>query len=239
MYISNKYTKWYYNIINNAKIREKPKSCLEQHHIIPKSLGGTNVKTNLVFLTTKEHYIVHHLLTKMLTGKNKAKMNVAYWSMCTRKNIKISSNQYEQGRKMCSIGIKDMWEDPASIYNSKEYRKKLSDSNKISQNKPDIIIRKSLTTKRNRNDPNSTYNTTEYKNKHKESIAIVNSKKDVLEKRSNSIARSYMVINPEGISFKIHNLTKFCKDNNLSVQNMCAVSKGRKKHCKRWKCYKL
>lgn len=31
----------------------------EKHHIIPKSLGGTNKKDNLVKLTPKEHFLAH------------------------------------------------------------------------------------------------------------------------------------------------------------------------------------
>jgi len=36
----------------------------ENHHIIPSSLGGSNDKSNIVRLTAKEHYIIHHLLWK-------------------------------------------------------------------------------------------------------------------------------------------------------------------------------
>ena len=36
----------------------------EKHHIIPKSLGGSNCKDNLVHLTPREHYIAHLLLWK-------------------------------------------------------------------------------------------------------------------------------------------------------------------------------
>lgn len=36
----------------------------EIHHIIPRSEGGTNEKTNLVHLTPREHYIAHLLLWK-------------------------------------------------------------------------------------------------------------------------------------------------------------------------------
>jgi 5-methylcytosine-specific restriction endonuclease McrA len=34
----------------------------EIHHILPKSLGGSNDKSNLVELTAREHYIVHMLI---------------------------------------------------------------------------------------------------------------------------------------------------------------------------------
>lgn len=37
----------------------------ENHHILPKCLGGTNDKENLVLLTAKEHLVAHWLLTKI------------------------------------------------------------------------------------------------------------------------------------------------------------------------------
>jgi hypothetical protein len=58
----------YDNIINKAKDRNALKGgdiILESHHIIPKACGGTNDKDNLVNLTTREHYIVHVLLSKI------------------------------------------------------------------------------------------------------------------------------------------------------------------------------
>ena len=37
----------------------------EQHHILPRSLGGTDDPPNIVRLTAREHFICHWLLTKM------------------------------------------------------------------------------------------------------------------------------------------------------------------------------
>lgn len=62
LFLNNKYTKWYYSICNNAKLRNSGE---EKHHIIPRSIGGDNSKQNLVLLTTREHMICHLLLTKM------------------------------------------------------------------------------------------------------------------------------------------------------------------------------
>ena len=65
MFLDNKYTKIYYKIIEKVSKREKI-SIGEVHHIVPKSMGGSNKKDNLVKLTYKEHYICHLLLTKMV-----------------------------------------------------------------------------------------------------------------------------------------------------------------------------
>lgn len=130
MYLQNKYKNWYFSIIETAKSRNEIVEYTESHHILPKSMGGSNKKENLVNLTTKEHYVVHHLLTKMTTGEYKKKMIYAFWRMTTSNDIKISSKQYEMAKKMISgaasdamkITLRKKWDDPNSKYNSEEYK---------------------------------------------------------------------------------------------------------------------
>ena len=38
----------------------------EKHHIVPRCMGGSNKKENLVYLTAEEHYVAHQLLVKKL-----------------------------------------------------------------------------------------------------------------------------------------------------------------------------
>lgn len=61
------YTKIYEAIIERAKQqqRDKRQGYFERHHILPRSIGGTNSKENLVLLTAKEHYLAHMLLVEM------------------------------------------------------------------------------------------------------------------------------------------------------------------------------
>lgn len=59
------YKKVHDSIIARALARESVDGYTEKHHIIPKSLGGGNDKSNLVTLTAREHYIVHWLLFKI------------------------------------------------------------------------------------------------------------------------------------------------------------------------------
>ena len=81
MYLQNKYTTWYYNIISRAKLRTTPDGYVEKHHVIPRSLGGLNNRDNLVVLTAREHFICHWLLTKMVEGIFRQKMAFALHSM--------------------------------------------------------------------------------------------------------------------------------------------------------------
>jgi 5-methylcytosine-specific restriction endonuclease McrA len=55
--------KIYDRIVENAKNRKDLFYECEIHHIIPRSIGGSNNLDNLVKLTYKEHYVCHRLLT--------------------------------------------------------------------------------------------------------------------------------------------------------------------------------
>lgn len=70
MFFKNKYTKWYFNIIQQARVNEMLiTGYTERHHIIPRCLGGTNEANNIVRLTARQHFICHLLLTKMHSYK--------------------------------------------------------------------------------------------------------------------------------------------------------------------------
>ncbi len=84
MFKENKYSRTYYSIIERAKSREKI-GYTETHHILPKSMGGTDELGNLVELTAREHYICHLLLPKMTENENHYKMVYAFVIMSGRK----------------------------------------------------------------------------------------------------------------------------------------------------------
>lgn len=92
MFLENKYTKVYYNIINRAieqnRIKERHDG-FQTHHILPRCFGGTDDATNLVVLTYKEHRVCHHLLINMTIGDAKYKMMYAY---------KLFNKQYDSSK---------------------------------------------------------------------------------------------------------------------------------------------
>lgn len=81
MFLPNKYSKMYYKIINHYQENPPTDGYFERHHIIPKSLGGSNDQSNIVALTAKAHFVCHHLLTKMTSDQDKIKMIHAFWRM--------------------------------------------------------------------------------------------------------------------------------------------------------------
>lgn len=97
------YSKIYYSIVERSRSRTNP-PIVESHHIVPKSLGGSNKKENLANLTPKEHFVCHLLLTKMYSGKEKQKMVYALWAimnLCNNHQYrkKVKGRTYENLRK--------------------------------------------------------------------------------------------------------------------------------------------
>jgi hypothetical protein len=122
-----KYTRWYFSIIESRISRIlKDGTYTEKHHIIPKSIGGSNLEENFVRLTFKEHFIAHWLLTKMCVKKSHTrKMQYAMRSMSWNKNGNriITSWQFEVAKKNVSNSSR------GKIL-SESTRKKISDAGK-------------------------------------------------------------------------------------------------------------
>ncbi len=93
----NKYYKWYINIIQN-RLKNPIDGYTESHHILPKSLGGSDDVTNLVKLSSKEHFIVHQLLPRFISGRGHYKMIKAAQCMFMKSKYTdvryINSNLY-------------------------------------------------------------------------------------------------------------------------------------------------
>ena len=92
---NNKYQKWYDHLIDRARNRTI-EGYVERHHIVPRSLGGTNEKSNLVDLTAREHLVAHMLLPRFV--ENKAPMWNAVYMMMNTQGRKLTGKLYEQAR---------------------------------------------------------------------------------------------------------------------------------------------
>jgi hypothetical protein len=109
IFINNKYTAIYFRIIDRAKIRNSIVGYTENHHIIPRSLGGSDGNDNLVRLSAREHFICHWLLIKMIDGDSAYKMVKAFSMMRTsnslqkRYSTKITSRIFDNIRSEISL----------------------------------------------------------------------------------------------------------------------------------------
>lgn len=61
------YKKIYDDLIKKRRCIS-PQQKFERHHIIPRSLGGSDSEENIVKLTLREHYIAHLLLCRIYRG---------------------------------------------------------------------------------------------------------------------------------------------------------------------------
>lgn len=83
------YLKHYHKLCSSRKALRRSRednTYYENHHIIPKSLGGNDLEDNKVLLTAREHYIAHLLLYKHykeIGGVALQKMSFALVSMAT------------------------------------------------------------------------------------------------------------------------------------------------------------
>ncbi|HMS90605.1 MAG TPA: NUMOD3 domain-containing DNA-binding protein [Candidatus Absconditabacterales bacterium] len=81
------YQKIYDQIIDRAQKENRRKSkevYFERHHIIPKCLGGSNEKSNLVLLTAREHFLCHWILYRL--HPTNSKLLFAFKMMCDVQN---------------------------------------------------------------------------------------------------------------------------------------------------------
>jgi hypothetical protein len=104
MFKDNKYTKWYFKIIVNSKQRNITNYC-EIHHIIPRSLGGSDENNNLAKLTAREHFVCHLLLTKMTAGHEQKLMQFAvgkFIQIAPTQDRKFTSWEYKKIRENIS-----------------------------------------------------------------------------------------------------------------------------------------
>jgi len=124
MFKQNKYHNWYYNIIERAKSRTIF-GYTERHHIIPKSLGGSNNADNIVSLTAREHFICHLLLIKIVDDAVKHKMVYAAWQQSRpskNKEVKVTGRIYEMLRHQLSESYTGQKRAPFNV----EWRQKMS-----------------------------------------------------------------------------------------------------------------
>jgi len=96
------YTNHYDELIRKYGKKEKPESYSELHHILPKAMGGTDDKENLVYLSLREHVLAHHLLWRIHRNRS---MAFAFTMMSRRsgkdpKEISKAQSAINKGRKL-------------------------------------------------------------------------------------------------------------------------------------------
>ena len=94
--MSRNYSKEYTDLIdfalkqNRKKLKQTDPNFIyyENHHIVPKCLGGTNDKENMVLLTFPEHLKAHWLLCKLNPNSYKLLLALSYLAGLSKHKIK-------------------------------------------------------------------------------------------------------------------------------------------------------
>lgn len=187
--------KWYDTIVLFALSRSIEN--YEIHHIIPKSLGGSDESFNLVKLSPKEHFVCHHLLCKFTTGFAKRKMSYALWMMTTNNNYtnrKLTAKMFSVARKHYVDCVKGKsYEELYGVDKANLIKQKKSSATKGRKNSWVLGKQGGLNQK------------TGY----------------------NLAAKQWIITSPTGEIFNLigHEFSEFCKKHNLSKGNFSASGK--------------
>lgn len=121
--ISMDYEKFYMNMINTAKLSNRVKRCVghpqyeyyEEHHIVPRCMGGSDEHENLVLLTAREHFIAHASLVKFVCDPDSlALLKFALFSMCNQRadgqdpRYTPSSKLYAMSKRLHAEAMSDL-----------------------------------------------------------------------------------------------------------------------------------
>lgn len=135
------YSAHYEKLIHRARDRVLD-GYVECHHVIPRCMGGTDDKDNLVQLTAEEHYVAHQLLHKIhpnVSGLAFAMvaMTSDHWG---HRSNKLYGWVRAKWSEVVSIQSKEMWLDPEyrakvkasmqKVIDNSEYGAKISKANK-------------------------------------------------------------------------------------------------------------
>jgi hypothetical protein len=101
MFKENKYTKWYFQIIERSR-EFRSLDFVEKHHVVPRCLNGSNCKENIANLTPREHFLCHLLLVKM-NSSHLLKFALIRMSTCNQfQKRKINSHWYDYLKRLNS-----------------------------------------------------------------------------------------------------------------------------------------
>ena len=90
------YQRQYELLIAKHGTHDKPTGYSERHHIVPKSMGGSDHTSNLTYLSAKAHFVAHHLLWRW---HGAGPMAYAHWAMVSMGKHKVTSRSFELARK--------------------------------------------------------------------------------------------------------------------------------------------
>lgn len=236
MFLANKYTLWYDQIISRARLRCTP-ALFEKHHVLPKSLGGTDEPVNLVKLTPREHFVAHLLLSKMTEGQARYKMTTALCLM-----IKNTSSKLDRTR--VTSKHYDMRVAFSRVSFSAEHRAKLSAKAKVrpKQTKTEKTKELHRLTMLGKNTGKSLSAASREKistakrgvslgplsAETKAKIALANTGKRRSVETKNKMGKGWRILSPNSSIILVKALRTFCIDHQLNYTSMMNTLRTKK-----------
>ena len=131
-----------YQRIHNSLIERGKNRVLkcysENHHIIPKCMGGSNDQENLVRLTAEEHYVAHQLLVKIHPKHRRLVIAALAMSISDKRNRRNNNKLYGwlkrkhaknmSGKTISKKTRRKMSESHTGKKFSKEHKRRISES---------------------------------------------------------------------------------------------------------------
>lgn len=253
--ISSKYLRWYENLVNKAKNRLSPQGYTEEHHIIPRSMGGLDTKENLVRLSAREHYIAHLLLWKCKFPQPYHKKMVYAASAMSNKvspnkkrNYKVNSRIYSSLRTEYAVHMSIEKSGEGNHFYGKTHSEQSMQKMLAYQRSPETLRAKSLRAKGDLNpaknpDVKKLISESQKKRLARQKIlgighydpALLASRKILSAGSNNGNAKMVKFTDPVGNTTTIKGgFKKFCIENNLRYGPMLDVAKGRAKDYHGW-----
>ena len=126
-------------LLSRGRIIKEKNVYYETHHILPKCMGCSNKKDNLIQLYPKEHFLAHKMLA--MENPNNFSLVHAYQCMAFTKNknqkqrYELTPEEYEEVRILFSNSLKNKYKDKTQHPNygkhlSNETKEKISKANK-------------------------------------------------------------------------------------------------------------
>lgn len=109
--------------LKDTQRKNFPNKYFEFHHILPRSLypNWTKRKSNIVALTSREHFFCHQLLTKIYPFSEEMSYALYYMSNSKKYKNKLTSRMYERLKEKV---ISDRSRSTKNLWKNKEYYNK-------------------------------------------------------------------------------------------------------------------
>ena len=179
-----------------------------KHHIIPRHAGGTDDPSNIVELTIAEHAEAHRLLYEQYGRQEDRWAWLGLSGQIGKDEILREISMAQKGKKKPD-----------------GFGEKIRQANLGRKHSPESLVKMSEIKK-------GKYNSEHYRK-------IGSMRKDFSQpetqkiKVSEKMSARWQLTNPEGVTFEIMNLRKYCKENGLDQGNMS------RNHVRGWSCKKI